>query len=188
MNRLAAAIANLHSFMPNKPGGRPYEGAAGIGAGMGAAYRQRGGQDKKAPEASTHDPAMYKQYVDATGANKGLEQEGSAFDPEANAAILQAADQNYKTSMVAEDARLGGRFTPNGLEKAHKTSMADGNDRLMLRGLIGMGGSMVQPQEPPQALASEGNIGPSGSADGPALASQGNIQRQYPGVMGPGKF
>ncbi len=170
---LQAAIARLHTYAPHRGGSASSEGLAGMGGSTGRALsgymsKQPGAKPTGAPQQPTHDPEMYKRYVQGTGMNRGLEQTDagpSATDNSigyakqvANQSMLDQADQNVTNNGLAEDARLGGKFTPDGLVKADKLAQANGHDRLMLRGMIGLGGTMAaQPpgQMPPQQIQSQ---------------------------------
>ncbi len=143
MNRMAAY--NLQR--------RPWQGGdlgESIGGGVSNIFK---GKPRQAASAPSHDPAMYQRYVAGTGAHVGMAQHG--VDELANQALLEKADRSIANNQLAEDARIGGAFTPAGLERASQTADANAQDRLKLRSLIGLAGTQVQ--APQQVM-----MGPSG--------------------------
>lgn len=52
-------------------------------------------------------------------------------------ADLQRAQQNMQTNDLADMTRLGGRFTPNGLESADVNATTNASDRLRAKSMIG---------------------------------------------------
>ncbi len=142
MNRMAAY--NLRR-MPTKD----HDAGAALGAGMGTMLAKS--QTTASSQAPTHDPAMYQKYVTGTGAHVGMAQHG--VDGLANQALLEKADQNVANNQLAEDARIGGAFTPAGLEKASQVADANAQDRLKMRSLIGLAGTQVQA---PQRVMGQG--------------------------------
>ncbi len=58
----------------------------------------------------------------------------------ARAAMARIANQSLsegKINQMAEESRMGGKFSAAGLEKADRESTLNGADRLMLKGIIG---------------------------------------------------
>lgn len=125
-----------------------------VGGGIGGLMRS-----KPAPQAHsqapTHDPAMYKKYVEATGAHAGMAQH--AVDEVSSRAVLEKADQQVANNQLAENVRLGGVFTPVGFDKAVSEADANGQDRLKLRSILGLAATRVTP--PSQVMMGPG-MGP----------------------------
>lgn len=170
MNRMAAY--NLR---------RDPQQSSDFGESLGGAI----GRAAKAPKTSgdkdkpSHDASMYGKYVQGTGANVGVAQAGQPYVD--NQSVLDNADKNVRVNQMAEDARIGGKFTPNGLEAAGKRAEANGFDRYQLKGLAGTqvreayAPNTAGPYQPDQSLP---GYQPNPSAD----------QSQMSPGMGPGGF
>lgn len=117
--------------------------AGDLGAALGGSLHAAAvRKPKTTPQpVSTHGPEMYGKYVQGTGAVRGMQQAG--YEQMANQELLDQADQNVKLNNLAEQSRVGGAFTPDGLETASKQADANAADRLRLRSMLGIAATPV---------------------------------------------
>lgn len=145
MNKLAAY--NLRRPPPSE--GESF--GASLGGAISRAPSGKSG-DKDKPEKPTHGAEMYDKYVDATNAHMGMAQMGkgpfieSTWNPgfqKTGQEMLEDADKSVHINKIAEEARMGGTFTTDGLEKAAKEAELNAHDRLRLKSMIGLAGTNV---------------------------------------------
>ncbi len=153
--RYQMALDKLAAYNLQRPQRQGSDIGESIGGGISRMVHRKP-EPKK--QASTHSPEMYDKYVAGTGAMAGLDHEGQRehTNQADNQAILTAADNSVRVNQMAEDARLGGSFTPNGLEKASKEAEANGYDRMQLRRMVGLAGTQVPGVTPPPMAPSAG--------------------------------
>ncbi len=78
-----------------------------------------------------------------TGFVSGLNSQPKVDAPVAQKAIEALAKQesnHQRTNSLALDSEMGGKYTPEGLQKAEKNAQLNAEDRLRMRALIGYGG------------------------------------------------
>lgn len=85
-------------------------------------------------EATGAAKGMYQSVGQGGKATRGFD----AYDP------IQWAKQNLEANQIAEKSRLGGQYTPAGLELSEKLSQLNAMDRLRARSLIGIGGTQIR--------------------------------------------
>ncbi len=132
------AINMLKRYTVNQPHS---SGAHDLGESIGGAGAWAPKKKVNGPEVPTHDPSMYNTYMKGTGAATGMAMEGARAED--SQAMLDKANENVRVNGMAEQARMGGAFTPNGLEDASKTAEANGADRLRLRSMLGLAATKV---------------------------------------------
>ncbi len=97
-------------------------------------------------------PASYNQFLEATGASKGMKQSVRMPKPGQRIQATEGFDSynpiewaqgNLKTNDMSGNMRLGGQFTDTGLELNSKLSELNAADRMKARSLIGIGGTLA---------------------------------------------
>ena len=123
-------------------------GLGGFGGAVGGAIRgamsKPHGPSEVDREQDMRRAIMSSAIQNAQGQREALDREqfnGVAASP--GLASLQRAEQNLKTNDMANQTRLGGRFTPEGLVNASQEAELNGQDRLRARSMIGVGGTLV---------------------------------------------
>ncbi len=132
MNRMAA-------YNLRRPAQQEHNLGHAVGGAIGVGLAKR--EPAKTVAKPTHGPEMYDKYVQGTGASVGMAQTGQLYVD--NQAVLDNADKAVQVNQMAEDARIGGKFTPSGLEKAGKVADANGADRYQLKRMVGLAGTQV---------------------------------------------
>jgi hypothetical protein len=145
---LHRAMAKLYKL--GGPGGETSEPSSGgqFGAAIGHAVRHA--KTGPRPMSETDKSESMKGAI-MQSAIQNAQKQRDAMDLERYNTMaaapgrqdLQRAQQNLQTNDLAEQTRMGGRFTPQGLENADAQAQANGADRLRARAMIGIGGTNV---------------------------------------------
>lgn len=129
---LGNAVKKLHmlgSRPPRKAHG-PADIADGIG-GIGISLIAKQAADnlkKKAPKGE-------QDYNEVSKAHTLADEQWGNFNP-------KEINDRIQANQLAEETRMGGQYTPGGLELIDINSTKNAEDRLRARAMIGIGGSM----------------------------------------------
>ena len=95
-------------------------------------------------------------------ANHQLQMESEATNRSAmaNAAMKRIADQantSIQNNNLANDTRINGKFTDQGLQLADRNANLNAQDRMKSKAMLGLGGSMINPYGP-QGLGNQRHL------------------------------
>lgn len=160
---LKNAVKNLYMLghSDKKHSAQSDIGGTALGGLSGKAWNQRGGQVTAPVAADAQKTLAGNKYGQDYAMSESTEgPEGGPRDVSAMEAA-EKAQMMAQMNDLADQTRLGGQYSPNGLQLAHQNAQLDGQDRLRAHSALGRGMQLSVIQQ-----AQEATPGYPGTYDG----------------------